>query len=135
MKQILIKCTKLFRDFFMYTEIKYSGNFLYIMEKVPVSLFLCIFIIQLPFMMVSARIVKRSYADQSIRGYISEVIFFSLKRHIKKICEKKINFLSFSSLTILSYVDIQRTCWENEICKEEFKNTFRCKCPDFAVCR
>lgn len=24
--------------------------------------------------MVSARIVKRSYADQSIRGYISEVI-------------------------------------------------------------
>ncbi|XP_063702017.1 uncharacterized protein LOC134832057 [Culicoides brevitarsis] len=70
-------------------------------ENVSFVIFVCFLFLQLPFLMVSARnIVKRSYADQSIRGYISE-----------------------------------RTCWENEICKEEFKNTFRCKCPDFAVCR
>lgn len=38
----------------------------------PVLLICCTF--SLPLLMVSARIiVKRSYADQSIRGYISEV--------------------------------------------------------------
>uniref|UniRef100_A0A336MV05 CSON004437 protein n=1 Tax=Culicoides sonorensis TaxID=179676 RepID=A0A336MV05_CULSO len=73
---------------------KFGNNWCY--STSCVLLICCI----LPFLMVSGRIVKRSYADQSIRGYISE-----------------------------------RTCWENEICKEEFKNTFRCKCPEFAVCR
>ncbi|KNC28434.1 hypothetical protein FF38_09089 [Lucilia cuprina] len=48
----------------------------------------------------SANIVKRSYSDQSVHGYMTE-----------------------------------RTCWWNEVCKEEFQNQFRCKCPQFSYCR
>nr|XP_014288813.1 uncharacterized protein LOC106688738 [Halyomorpha halys] len=29
----------------------------------------------------------------------------------------------------------ERTCWWNEICKEEFQNQFKCKCPMFSFCR
>ncbi|KAH1014994.1 hypothetical protein HUJ05_012783 [Dendroctonus ponderosae] len=29
----------------------------------------------------------------------------------------------------------ERTCWWNEICKEEFQNLFRCKCPEWSFCR
>ena len=29
----------------------------------------------------------------------------------------------------------QRTCWWNEICKEEFQTLFRCKCPLWSYCR
>ncbi|KAF7270896.1 uncharacterized protein LOC143195224 [Rhynchophorus ferrugineus] len=29
----------------------------------------------------------------------------------------------------------ERTCWWNEICKEEFQSLFRCKCPEWSFCR
>lgn len=29
----------------------------------------------------------------------------------------------------------QRTCWWNEVCKEEFQTLFRCKCPSWSYCR
>ncbi|XP_050305772.1 uncharacterized protein LOC126742933 [Anthonomus grandis grandis] len=29
----------------------------------------------------------------------------------------------------------ERTCWWNEICKEEFRSLFRCKCPEWSYCR
>ncbi|KAL1513658.1 hypothetical protein ABEB36_003042 [Hypothenemus hampei] len=29
----------------------------------------------------------------------------------------------------------ERTCWWNEICKEEFQSQFRCKCPEWSYCR
>lgn len=29
----------------------------------------------------------------------------------------------------------QRTCWWNEVCKEEFQQLFRCKCPQWSFCR
>ncbi|XP_023716188.1 uncharacterized protein LOC111869155 [Cryptotermes secundus] len=45
-------------------------------------------------------LVKRSFKDQSVRGYLTE-----------------------------------RTCWWNEICKEEFQTLFRCKCPLWSYCR
>ncbi|XP_069701017.1 uncharacterized protein [Periplaneta americana] len=45
-------------------------------------------------------LVKRSFKDQSVRGYLTE-----------------------------------RTCWWNEICKEEFQMLFRCKCPLWSYCR
>ncbi|KFB48568.1 AGAP005785-PA-like protein [Anopheles sinensis] len=48
----------------------------------------------------SGRIVKRSYSDQSVRGYLTE-----------------------------------RTCWWNEVCKEEFQQLFRCRCPQWSYCR
>ncbi|XP_030760206.1 uncharacterized protein LOC115885431 [Sitophilus oryzae] len=29
----------------------------------------------------------------------------------------------------------ERTCWWNEVCKEEFQSLFRCKCPEWNFCR
>ncbi|XP_071513710.1 uncharacterized protein [Panulirus ornatus] len=29
----------------------------------------------------------------------------------------------------------ERTCWWNEICKEEFQMEFRCRCPRWSFCR
>ncbi|XP_023017694.1 uncharacterized protein [Leptinotarsa decemlineata] len=29
----------------------------------------------------------------------------------------------------------ERICWWNEICKEEFRSQFRCKCPEWSYCR
>nr|CAI5847835.1 unnamed protein product [Callosobruchus analis] len=29
----------------------------------------------------------------------------------------------------------ERICWWNEVCKEEFRSQFRCKCPDWSFCR
>lgn len=47
-----------------------------------------------------------------------------------------------SRLAEASYIDnsvkayqAERTCGYNEICKEEFRKIFRCKCPNFLVCR
>lgn len=47
-----------------------------------------------------------------------------------------------SKLAEASYIDnsvksyqAERTCGYNEICKEEFRKIFRCKCPNFLVCR
>ncbi|KAK8379679.1 hypothetical protein O3P69_019579 [Scylla paramamosain] len=36
--------------------------------------------------------------------------------------------------TIKRYTN-EKTCWWNEICKEEFQQEFRCKCPRFSYCR
>lgn len=71
---------------------------------------------------VDGHLTKR-YSDQSVHGYKTEVT------------------LSFLSLTLSpvhgnpysSY--LQRTCYWNEVCKEEFQNLFRCKCPQFSYCR
>nr|CAD7266429.1 unnamed protein product [Timema shepardi] len=41
---------------------------------------------------------------------------------------------TFSDQTILGYLT-ERTCWWNEICKEEFQILFRCKCPLWSYCR
>ncbi|XP_055322771.1 uncharacterized protein LOC129578369 [Sitodiplosis mosellana] len=49
---------------------------------------------------IESRLVKRSYSDQSVRGYLTE-----------------------------------RVCWWNEVCKEEFQQLFRCKCPVYSYCR
>ncbi|CAB3379824.1 Hypothetical predicted protein [Cloeon dipterum] len=29
----------------------------------------------------------------------------------------------------------ERSCWGNEICKEEFQTQFRCRCPQWSFCR
>ena len=46
--------------------------------------------------------------------------------HIHWLLMKCINCDNFCS---------QRTCWWNEICKEEFQRLFRCKCPLWSYCR
>ncbi|XP_063385982.1 uncharacterized protein LOC134672011 [Cydia fagiglandana] len=51
-------------------------------------------------MLETASVSKRSYSDQSVKGYVTE-----------------------------------RTCWWNEVCKEEFQTLFRCKCPSWSYCR
>ncbi|KAK8734060.1 hypothetical protein OTU49_005993 [Cherax quadricarinatus] len=42
--------------------------------------------------------------------------------------------LAYSDQTIRRYTN-ERTCWWNEICKEEFQMEFRCKCPRWSFCR
>ncbi|KAM3963348.1 uncharacterized protein ACR2FA_002717 [Aphomia sociella] len=78
-------------------------NFLFLdqisaMIKAQYVTFVCV--IMLSAMLETASVVKRSYSDQSVRGYITE-----------------------------------RTCWWNEVCKEEFQILFRCKCPSWSYCR
>ncbi|XP_068158260.1 uncharacterized protein [Drosophila tropicalis] len=41
---------------------------------------------------------------------------------------------SFSDQSVHGYTT-ERTCWWNEVCKEEFQSLFRCKCPQFSYCR
>ncbi|XP_055380150.1 uncharacterized protein LOC129611181 [Condylostylus longicornis] len=66
------------------------------MKKIFLTLFTCSLIMEPGI----TRIVKRSYSDQSVKGYLTE-----------------------------------RTCWWNEVCKEEFQNMFKCKCPQWYFCR
>lgn len=33
------------------------------------------------------------------------------------------------------FFKFQRTCWWNEVCKEEFQLLFRCRCPQWSYCR
>ncbi|XP_017835448.1 sulfotransferase 1E1-like [Drosophila busckii] len=40
----------------------------------------------------------------------------------------------YSDQTVHGYMT-ERTCWWNEVCKEEFQNLFRCKCPQYSYCR
>ncbi|XP_034102118.1 uncharacterized protein LOC117566679 [Drosophila albomicans] len=40
----------------------------------------------------------------------------------------------YSDQSVHGYMT-ERTCWWNEVCKEEFQNLFRCKCPQFSYCR
>ncbi|GLV39789.1 Sulfotransferase 3 [Carabus blaptoides fortunei] len=41
---------------------------------------------------------------------------------------------SFSDQSVVGYLT-ERTCWWNEICKEEFQTQFRCRCPNWSFCR
>ncbi|XP_045595412.1 uncharacterized protein [Procambarus clarkii] len=41
--------------------------------------------------------------------------------------------LEYNDQTIRRYTN-ERTCWWNEICKEEFQMEFRCKCPRWSFC-
>ncbi|KAH8275562.1 hypothetical protein KR026_010625, partial [Drosophila bipectinata] len=41
---------------------------------------------------------------------------------------------SYSDQSVHGYMT-ERTCWWNEVCKEEFQSLFRCKCPQFSYCR
>ncbi|EDW08523.1 uncharacterized protein LOC6578680 [Drosophila mojavensis] len=40
----------------------------------------------------------------------------------------------YSDQSVHGYMT-ERTCWWNEVCKEEFQNLFRCKCPQYSYCR
>ncbi|XP_049824002.1 uncharacterized protein LOC126265711 [Aethina tumida] len=41
---------------------------------------------------------------------------------------------SFSDQSVKGYLT-ERTCWWNEVCKEEFQSQFKCKCPEWSFCR
>ncbi|XP_017146709.1 uncharacterized protein LOC108158687 [Drosophila miranda] len=41
---------------------------------------------------------------------------------------------SYSDQSVHGYMT-ERTCWWNEVCKEEFQSLFRCKCPQYSYCR
>ncbi|CAG5099657.1 Protein of unknown function [Cotesia congregata] len=38
-------------------------------------------------------------------------------------------------LLLLFVLLLARTCWWNEVCKEEFHSKFRCRCPRWSYCR
>ncbi|XP_014212473.1 uncharacterized protein LOC106642265 isoform X2 [Copidosoma floridanum] len=41
---------------------------------------------------------------------------------------------NYSDQSVEGYL-AERTCWWNEVCKEEFHSKFRCRCPRWAYCR
>ncbi|KAF5307216.1 hypothetical protein FQR65_LT00732 [Abscondita terminalis] len=41
---------------------------------------------------------------------------------------------SISDTSVNEYLT-ERTCWWNEVCKEEFQSLFRCRCPTWSYCR
>lgn len=41
----------------------------------------------------------------------------------------------FTNFHLTFTIFIQRVCWWNEVCKEEFQQLFRCKCPVYSYCR
>lgn len=41
---------------------------------------------------------------------------------------------AFVDNSVKSY-QAERTCGYNEVCKEEFRKVFRCKCPSYLYCR
>ncbi|KAF6216690.1 hypothetical protein GE061_001036, partial [Apolygus lucorum] len=55
------------------------------------------------------------------------ILLFSLP----KIC---LPMPTISDPSVKGYLT-ERTCWWNEICKEEFQNQFKCKCPLWSFCR
>lgn len=77
---------------------------------------------------VDNRVVKRSYSDHSIRGYLTEV---SDRISLAKVCHSDTHWGFF----FFRCCGFQRVCWWNEVCKEEFQLLFRCKCPVHSYCR
>ncbi|OXU22453.1 hypothetical protein TSAR_009509 [Trichomalopsis sarcophagae] len=41
---------------------------------------------------------------------------------------------NYSDQSVRGYL-AERTCWWNEVCKEEFHSKFRCRCPRYSYCR
>ncbi|XP_012263328.2 uncharacterized protein LOC105690260 [Athalia rosae] len=41
---------------------------------------------------------------------------------------------NYSDQSVRGYL-AERTCWGNEVCKEEFHSKFRCRCPRWYYCR
>ncbi|XP_034935369.1 uncharacterized protein [Chelonus insularis] len=41
---------------------------------------------------------------------------------------------NYSDQSVRGYL-AERTCWWNEVCKEEFHSKFRCRCPRWSYCR
>ncbi|EDX08410.1 GD11784 [Drosophila simulans] len=54
------------------------------------------------------------------------LLFCPVQAHLSK--------RSYSDQSVHGYMT-ERTCWWNEVCKEEFQSLFRCKCPQFSYCR
>ncbi|XP_044737429.1 uncharacterized protein LOC123299198 [Chrysoperla carnea] len=65
---------------------------------------------------------------QKIYIFVLTIMLFALLN------ETRVVKRSYSDNTILGY-KTERTCWWNEICKEEFQSLFRCKCPMWSYCR
>lgn len=84
---------------------------------------------------IESRLVKRSYSDQSVRGYLTEVRKFSKKKHFLWQQRPKWRVCIFTNFHLTFTIFIQRVCWWNEVCKEEFQQLFRCKCPVYSYCR
>ncbi|XP_070140512.1 sulfotransferase 1 family member D1-like [Drosophila kikkawai] len=60
----------------------------------------------------------------------SRLLLLLLFCHVQAHLSKR----SYSDQSVHGYMT-ERTCWWNEVCKEEFQSLFRCKCPQFSYCR
>ncbi|KAK7014429.1 hypothetical protein SK128_009955 [Halocaridina rubra] len=67
-----------------------------------------------------------SYKANQVMLCIAVLLILANGSHLKKI--------GYHDRTIRRY-STERTCWWNEICKEEFQIEFRCKCPNWSYCR
>ncbi|KAG6804576.1 uncharacterized protein LOC122714507 isoform X1 [Apis laboriosa] len=56
----------------------------------------------------------------------AEVYMINARHLIKK--------RNYSDQSVRGYL-AERTCWWNEVCKEEFHSKFRCRCPRWSYCR
>ncbi|XP_043278240.1 uncharacterized protein [Venturia canescens] len=61
-----------------------------------------------------------------IAALISVVIAARARHNIMK--------RNYSDQSVRGYL-AERTCWWNEVCKEEFHSKFRCRCPRWSYCR
>ncbi|XP_046752858.1 uncharacterized protein LOC124416062 [Diprion similis] len=57
----------------------------------------------------------------------TRVIFAAQAKHV-------ITKRNYSDQSVRGYL-AERTCWWNEVCKEEFHSKFRCRCPRWSYCR
>ncbi|XP_025837443.1 uncharacterized protein LOC108737043 [Agrilus planipennis] len=65
--------------------------------------------------------------------FIVAIVFFGFsdERSVEKLPDNKRNVFDES---VHGYL-MERTCWWNEVCKEEFQYLFRCRCPSWSFCR
>ncbi|CAH0551356.1 unnamed protein product [Brassicogethes aeneus] len=104
---------------------------------------------------LEAKMSKRSFSDQSIKGYLTEIPYstktykgrpynvnfctcgrtLNVHRHASDVLRMSICHSFGRPLDVTYGRTFNRTCWWNEVCKEEFQSQFKCKCPEWSFCR
>ncbi|KAL7298346.1 uncharacterized protein LOC106660138 [Trichogramma pretiosum] len=62
-------------------------------------------------------------------GLLLVLCFFAVPSRSANIVKR-----NYSDQSIRGYL-AERTCWWNEVCKEEFHSKFRCRCPRWSYCQ
>ncbi|XP_017772311.1 PREDICTED: uncharacterized protein LOC108559519 [Nicrophorus vespilloides] len=81
--------------------------------------------------------IDRNVANFAVHSYkmlLKLAILLLVVDGLKTADGRVITRRSFADQSVKGYLT-ERTCWWNEVCKEEFQNLFRCKCPAWSFCR